>query len=96
MVVPAGIEDLSERPGAMAYDDKRFYCVNTENILWRPAAGDPGRLAGRRLGRLVAPPVPVPGDRGDVAWSIALTQRYVIAYPSNKHPTAERHATNCR
>ena len=31
-----GSQDLSDRPGAMIYDDKRFYCVNTENIYGGP------------------------------------------------------------
>jgi hypothetical protein len=29
------------------------------------------------------------GDRDDVAWSIALTRRYVIAYPANNPPSSE-------
>ncbi len=85
-----GFEDLSERPGAMAYDDKRFYCVNTENIYGGLAAGGPGRLAGRRLARLVVSPVRAQGtERPVIAWSIALTQRYVIAYPGNNAPASE-------
>ena len=31
-----GTQDLSERPGAMVYDDRRFYCVNTDTIYGGP------------------------------------------------------------
>ena len=75
-----GIEDLSERPTAMAYDDKRFYCVNLENILGglrqvvRAVRCDDGsRVWSSHL-----------SGPGDATWSLALTQRYVIAYPRNK------------
>ena len=53
-----GSQDLSERPGAMAYDDRRFYLREYGHHLWRAAAGGAGRLAGRRLGHLD------PGARG--------------------------------
>ena len=72
----------------MVYDDKRFYLCEHGQHLWRPAASDAGRIAGRRLGRLVSSCWP--GDRDDVAWSIALTQRYVIAYPANNPSASER------
>ncbi|HEX3450426.1 MAG TPA: PQQ-binding-like beta-propeller repeat protein, partial [Isosphaeraceae bacterium] len=75
-----GIEDLSERPTAMAYDDKRFYCVNLENILGglrqvvrAVALEDGSRVWSAHL-----------SGPGEASWSLALTQRYVIAYPRNK------------
>ena len=83
-----GIEDLSERPGAMAYDDKRFYCVNIENIYGGIAAGAPGRLAGRRLAHLV---VHLDRRRDDVVWSIALTAALRDRLSQrNNAPTRER------
>ncbi len=84
---PLGIEDLSERPGSMAYDDKRFYCVNTGRHLGsgsdRPSRWTTAPPSGRR--HLTGPE--------DAAWSIALTERHVIAYPSTD-PTSSR--SKCR
>jgi outer membrane protein assembly factor BamB/tetratricopeptide (TPR) repeat protein len=74
-----GTEDLSERPGAMAYDDKTFYCVNVENIhggmreALRALALDDGS-------RVWSCPLTGPPD---TVWSIALAERCVIAYPSS-------------
>ena len=64
--------------GSMAYDEKRFYCVNTENIFGglrqaiRAVSLDDGSSVWSRH---------LTGPKEDTAWSLALTQRYVIAYP---------------
>jgi len=67
---PLGIEDLSERPGSMAYDDKRFYCAN-------------GRLL-RAISLLDGSPVWSSYLSGpeDATWSIVLTEHHILAYPS--------------
>jgi len=72
-----GTEDLSERPDSMVYDEKSFYCVNIESIFGGPrhairalSLEDGSRVWSCHL----AGPL-------DAAWSIALTQRCVIAYP---------------
>ena len=39
---PLGLEDLSNRPGAMAFDDRRFYCISRFTTDGDPAC----RLAG--------------------------------------------------
>ena len=70
----------------MVYDDSRFYCVNTDTIFGGP------RQAVRAISledgsaiwsRALTGPRDTPGDRAEMAWSIALTQRYVIAYPTS-------------
>ena len=78
-----GSEDLSERPGATAYDDKRFYCVNIVHNLGHPQQAilamslvDGSSVWARHL----------TGPK-EAAWSLALTQRYIVAYPS--HNTAD-------
>jgi cellulose synthase operon protein C len=82
-----GTQDLSERPGAMVYDDRRFYFVNTDAIYGGPrqviraVSLDDGSGVWTRV---------LTGDRDDVAWSIALTRRYVIAYPANNPPSSEQ------
>ncbi len=73
-----GTEDLSERPDSMACDEKSFYCVNFENIFGAM------RLSVRAIALADGSPVwsrPLTGPPNAV-WSIALTQRCVIAYPS--------------
>ncbi len=73
-----GIEDLSQRPDAMANDENYFYCVNIENIFGslnqsiRAVSLKDGSRAWSR---------PRTGPE-DLLWSIALTDRCVIAYPS--------------
>ncbi len=73
-----GIEDLSERPDSMAWDDKAFYCVNFEHIAGatRQSVRAVALADGSRIWScpLTGPPIAV--------WSIALTERSVIAYPS--------------
>ncbi len=79
-----GVEDLSERPGAMTYDEKRFYCVNKENIFGvlrqtiRAISLDDGSGVWSR--HLTGPK--------DKEWSVSLTQRYVIVCPNHNGPTA--------
>ncbi len=78
-----GIEDLSERPGAMVCDDKSFYCVNIENIYgsMRQALRAVSLEDGSRLwSRYLMGP-------HDAVWSVALSQRCVIAYPSSTRLT---------
>jgi cellulose synthase operon protein C len=81
-----GSQDLSERPGAMVYDDRRFYFVNTDNIYGgpRPAVRAIALENGSDIWSQA-----LSGDRGDLAWSIALTQRYVITYPANNTPATD-------
>jgi len=74
-----GIEDLSERPGSMAYDEKRFYCVNMENIFGglRQSIRAVSLADGRKVwSRHLTGPK-------DAAWSLALTAHHVMAYPTN-------------
>jgi outer membrane protein assembly factor BamB/tetratricopeptide (TPR) repeat protein len=73
-----GIENLSERPGSMAYDENRFYCVNMENIyggllqsIRAVSLKDGSKVWSRHLS----------GPK-DAPWSLALTQHHVIAYPT--------------
>jgi len=77
-----GSEDLSERPGSMVYDEKSFYCVNIENIFggMRQALRALSLEDGSRVWscHLTGPQ--------DAVWSIALTQRCVIAYPHMARP----------
>jgi cellulose synthase operon protein C len=70
-----GTEDLSDRPGAMAYDDKRFYCVNHQTL--RAISLEDGKPIWSC--HLTGPQ--------DVPWSIALTQGHVMAYPSGSSST---------
>jgi hypothetical protein len=70
----------------MAYDEKRFYCVNKDVTL-------------RQLTQVVRAVSLEDGSpvwscplrvRGEALWSLALTQRYVIAYPQSKSDPLER------
>jgi len=72
---PLGIEDLSERPGCMAYDDKRFYCASGRTL--RAISLDDGS------------PVWSCDLNGleDATWSIVLTEHHVLAYPSKSEST---------
>ena len=83
---PLGSQDLSERPAAMTYDDRRFYFVNTDTIYGGPrqvvraiSLDDGSGIWCRALS----------GDRIELAWSVALTKDYVIAYPSNPTDASE-------
>ncbi len=74
-----GVEDLSARPGAMAYDDKRFYCVNKEvgfgslrQTIRAISLEDGQSVWSRHL-----------ASRRDTGWSIALTEGYVVVWPNN-------------
>ncbi len=78
-----GIEDLSERPDASVCDDNAFYCVNIENIygsmrqaLRAVSLADGSRLWSRHL-----------AGPQDAIWSVALSQRCVIAYPGSTRLT---------
>jgi outer membrane protein assembly factor BamB len=70
-----GIEDLSERPGSMAYDDKRFYCASGRTL--------------RAISLEDGSPVWSCYLNGpeDATWSIVLTQNHVLAYPSKSEST---------
>jgi cellulose synthase operon protein C len=87
-----GAQDLSERPGAMAYDEKRFYFVNKEDMYnglrqtIRAISLDDGSGV---WSRHLSGPREDPSGASDLAWSIALTQRHVFAYPSNNEPDRE-------
>ena len=89
---PLGPQDLSERPAAVAYDDKRFYLVNKENIYngsrqtIRAISLEDGSAVWSR--HLSGPKEDLFGS-SDMAWSIALTQRHVIVYPGNNAAAAE-------
>jgi outer membrane protein assembly factor BamB/tetratricopeptide (TPR) repeat protein len=80
-----GTEDLSERPDSMACDEKNFYCVNIEHIYGslRQAICAVSLEDGTRLWSC-----PRPGPE-DVLWSIALTDRCVIAYPNSTRGAEE-------
>jgi outer membrane protein assembly factor BamB/tetratricopeptide (TPR) repeat protein len=80
---PLGYQDLSERPGSMTFDDKRFYCVNTESIYGGPRQTiraislDDGQGVWSR--HLTGPK--------DTGWSVTLTRNHVIACPLNPLPS---------
>jgi cellulose synthase operon protein C len=65
-----GIEDLSGRPGSMAYDEKRFYCVNQRML--RAVSLEDGRPIWTQ---------PLEGPESAI-WSITLTEHHVLAYPT--------------
>jgi outer membrane protein assembly factor BamB len=65
-----GIEDLSERPEAIVSDDRRIYCVSRDTLRALSLA-DGGALWSCHL----------TGPENS-QWSIALSERYVVAYPS--------------
>jgi len=77
-----GSENLSERPDSMVYDEKSFYCANIENIFGgtRHALRALSLEDGSRLWS-----INLTGPE-DAAWSIALSQRCVIAYPNRARP----------
>ncbi|MGO9915177.1 MAG: PQQ-binding-like beta-propeller repeat protein [Isosphaeraceae bacterium] len=65
-----GIEDLSERPGSMAFDDKRFYCASGRTL--RAISLDDGTPVWS---------IYLSGPE-EATWSIFLTGHHVLAYPS--------------
>jgi outer membrane protein assembly factor BamB len=68
--VTLGIEDLSERTGAIVCDDRRVYCASQQTL--RALSIDDG--APLWSAHLVGPE--------NALWSIALSERYLVAYPS--------------
>jgi outer membrane protein assembly factor BamB len=85
-----GVEDLSERPDSMAYDEKNFYCVNIDNIYdsLHQAIRAVSLADGSRVWSC-----PRPGPEAAI-WSIALTERCVIAYPNSTTPADENNIEN--
>ena len=69
-----GIEDLSERPDSIACDDRRV-------LLRQPA--DPASAVDRRWPGALDRPLTGPEN---AVWSLALSERYVVAYPSRLEP----------
>ncbi|MGE5754275.1 MAG: PQQ-binding-like beta-propeller repeat protein [Planctomycetaceae bacterium] len=68
---PLGIEDLSERPEAMALDGERFYWASGSSLN-AVALADGAPAWGRHL------------TGPEAGWSIALTERCVMAFPAPK------------
>ena len=66
-----GIEDLSERLGAIACDEHRVYCVSQE-----AAGAFDRRRSPLWTSHLIGPE--------NALWSIALSERCVVAYPSSR------------
>jgi cellulose synthase operon protein C len=71
---PLGLEDLSRRPGAMVFDEKRFYCVSrfTATVTLRAISLEDGTPAWASEWTTNAE---------DSTWSLALTAEHVFAYP---------------
>jgi outer membrane protein assembly factor BamB len=72
-----GIENLSERPDAIACDERRVYCVSRQNL--RGLSIDDGSTLWSC--HLTGPE--------NALWSLALSDRCVVAYPSLSNVTAE-------
>jgi outer membrane protein assembly factor BamB len=70
-----GIEDLSERPDCVAFDDKRFYCATGRTL--RAISLDDGSSVWSCY--LSGPE--------NATWSILLTGHHVLAYPSKSEST---------
>jgi hypothetical protein len=72
-------ENLSERPDSMAWDEHNFYCIDFQHLAGatRQSVRAIALEDGARIWScpLTGPSVAV--------WSIALTERCVIAYPSS-------------
>lgn len=66
--IPLGIDDLSERPDALIFDDQRVYWAS-DRMLQSASLAD-GAVAWREP--LIGP---------ESGWSLALSQRCVLAYP---------------
>ena len=71
---PLGLEDLSRRPGAMVFDDKRFYCISrfTTTVTLQAISLEDGTPAWSSEWTTAAE---------DSSWSLALTAEHVFAYP---------------
>jgi outer membrane protein assembly factor BamB/tetratricopeptide (TPR) repeat protein len=75
---PLGKENLSERPAAMAFDEKRVYCTPGKN------PHSPSGKILRAISMEDGSPVwscYLSGPE-DSTWSIALTRSHILAYPS--------------
>ncbi len=77
---PLGLEDLSQLPGAMAFDERRFYCIS------RYALSVTLRAISLADGSPAWSSVWTTGAQ-DSRWSIALAAEHVFAYPV---PAAEQ------
>ena len=74
-----GTEDLGERPDALAFDDRRFYCVSKSSgdavrkvcTLRAVSLEDGSAVWSRHL-----------AGRDLILWSLALSDRSVLVYPS--------------
>ena len=74
-----GTEDLGERPDALAFDDRRFYCVSKSSgdrvrkvcTLRAISLEDGSAVWSRHL-----------AGRDLILWSLALSDRSVLVYPS--------------
>jgi outer membrane protein assembly factor BamB/tetratricopeptide (TPR) repeat protein len=71
---PLGLEDLSRRPGAMVFDEKRFYCISrfTATVTLRAVSLEDGARAWASEWTTSAE---------DSSWALALTADHVFAYP---------------
>ncbi|APW63978.1 PQQ-binding-like beta-propeller repeat protein [Paludisphaera borealis] len=65
-----GTEDLGERPDALAFDEQRFYCVSKQSLR-ALSLKDGSPLWSRHL-----------SGRELIHWSLALSDRSVLVYPS--------------
>jgi outer membrane protein assembly factor BamB len=71
-----GVDDLSEHPGSMACDNRRFFCVNRQAL--RAISLEDGRAIWAF--HLAGPE--------DTIWSLVLARDHVIAYPGSSPQTA--------
>ena len=71
---PLGLEDLSRRPGAMAFDENRFYCISrfSSTVTLRAISLDGGTPAWSSEWTTGAE---------DASWSLALAADHLFAYP---------------
>lgn len=69
-----GLEDMSRRPGAMAFDERRFYCISRFGtaVTLRAVSLDDGTPAWTSEWSTNAE---------DSSWSLALAADHVFAYP---------------
>ena len=70
-----GIEDMGQHPGALAFDDRRFYCISrwSSIVTLRAVSLTDGSAVWSRAWD-------GPEDSG---WSIALSANHIIAYPNH-------------
>jgi outer membrane protein assembly factor BamB/tetratricopeptide (TPR) repeat protein len=71
---PLGLEDLSRRPGALVFDDRRFYCISrfTATVTLRAISIEDGTAAWSSEWTT---------NVEDSSWSLALAADHVFAYP---------------